>query len=367
MKRKTHEEFIEQLSKINPNIEVLNKYINRRTKVKSKCLIDNYEWEVDPMSLLNGHGCPKCAGVAPKTHKEFIEELFLVNPNITVLDTYINSHAKVSVKCNIDGHIWKVQPYSLLNGRGCPKCGKVYSMSHEEFVDEMKLINNQIEITGIYHSLNKKINVKCNVDGHTWLASPQQLLRGDMCPVCRRNQQSERQKKPHDTFVKEMKDINPNIEIVGKYVSSSIKILVRCKLDNNEWLVTPNNLLKGSSCPKCIKNTESNGEKLLAEYFLANNIKFERQKEFDDLVGLRGGKLKYDFYLQKFNTLVEFDGIQHFQPVDYFGGLKVFKVQKYHDNLKDNYAKANNYNLIRIPYWEINNLNEIIKQGGNIK
>lgn len=56
--RKTHKQFIKELSSINNNIEILSKYITNSDKVKCKCLIDNFEWEATPHTLLDGHGCP---------------------------------------------------------------------------------------------------------------------------------------------------------------------------------------------------------------------------------------------------------------------------------------------------------------------
>lgn len=53
-----------KLVKINPNIKVLStKYVNAKTKLHCKCLLDNHEWFVKWGDLSQGIGCPKCARI----------------------------------------------------------------------------------------------------------------------------------------------------------------------------------------------------------------------------------------------------------------------------------------------------------------
>lgn len=70
--------------------------------------------------------------------------------------------------------------------------------------------------------------------------------------------------------------------------------------------------------------------------------------------------LPFDFYIPDYNTLIEFDGEQHFKPIKYFGGLSAFKVRKRRDDIKTEYAKTHNMMLIRIPYYEFNNISDIL-------
>ena len=68
-----------------------------------------------------------------------------------------------------------------------------------------------------------------------------------------------------------------------------------------------------------------------------------------------GGSPRYDFYLPKYNRLIEFDGSQHYQDnIDFFR-TKV-ENQKERDKLKNEYALSHNIDLVRIPYWQQNNI-----------
>ena len=99
----------------------------------------------------------------------------------------------------------------------------------------------------------------------------------------------------------------------------------------------------------------SKGEDKIIRLLRASNIKFEREKTFADL---RGGKFRYDFYLPFYNILIEVDGEQHFKQVKVFQKTRSdFLKQQENDRRKNSYALANNIPLIRIPYWELDNLN----------
>lgn len=62
--------------------------------------------------------------------------------------------------------------------------------------------------------------------------------------------------------------------------------------------------------------------------------------------------LLYRHLVQLHHGILEYDGIQHFRPVKYFGGKKAFVEQKKRDELKSNYCSDKDIYLIRIPYTE---------------
>jgi len=62
--------------------------------------------------------------------------------------------------------------------------------------------------------------------------------------------------------------------------------------------------------------------------------------------------LPFDFYLSDLNICIEYDGIQHFKPIDYFGGDTAFILLQTNDQIKNEYCIENNIKLIRIRYDE---------------
>ena len=89
-----------------------------------------------------------------------------------------------------------------------------------------------------------------------------------------------------------------------------------------------------------------------------NNIEYQKEKTFDDFP-----KRKFDFYLPKENILIEFDGEQHYKFIEFFHGtVEKFKERQQADIEKNNYCIEKEIKLFRIPYWEEENISEILKQ-----
>ncbi|MCK9319831.1 hypothetical protein [Methanoculleus sp.] len=99
------------------------------------------------------------------------------------------------------------------------------------------------------------------------------------------------------------------------------------------------------------------------KYFDKMSINYIQQYTYDDCK--YKGILRFDFYLPNYDCCVEFDGIQHFEVVD-FGGNNLekatekFRVTQIKDEIKNNYCKNNNIKLIRIPYWDFDNYKNIL-------
>ena len=122
-----------------------------------------------------------------------------------------------------------------------------------------------------------------------------------------------------------------------------------------------NNFQGGCRCPIC---NSSNGEQRIS-YILNNlGITYKIQYRFSDCKG-DNKTLPFDFYIEDKNILIEYDGIQHFEPIDFFGGKEGFEKQQKYDNIKNQYCKDNNIKLIRIPYFEFSNIEKLLKENFN--
>lgn len=128
-----------------------------------------------------------------------------------------------------------------------------------------------------------------------------------------------------------------------------------CKCDcGNEVDIVSYSLTKENptlSCG-CIK---SQGELKIVQILLENNIKFETQKMIKTQE--YNSPLYFDFYLPDWNCCIEYDGQQHFYPVEQFGGQKQFELTQIRDNIKNNWCNDNGISLIRIPYTDYKILN----------
>ena len=98
-------------------------------------------------------------------------------------------------------------------------------------------------------------------------------------------------------------------------------------------------------------------EKEIEKYLIENDIKYESEKTFNDCLSPKNNKLPFDFYLQDYNLIIEFDGQHHFKPI-----WSNFETIKLHDKIKNEYCRNNKIELIRISYLEQNNLKQILQE-----
>ena len=216
-RKRTHEQFIEDMNRINPNIEILNKYVKAKIKVKCRCKLDGYEWEATPDNLLRNRGCPMCgnkiiSNKLSKSHDDFINEIKEINPNIEILGEYVNNYTKIKCKCKIDGYEWYAIPNNLISKKqGCPKCGGTMKKTHEEFIEKMRNINNDIEIISEYINIDTKVKCRCRIDGYEWEARPDHLLEEHGCPKCAiRNNSGENNVNWNPNITKEEREMKRN-------------------------------------------------------------------------------------------------------------------------------------------------------------
>jgi len=156
-------------------------------------------------------------------------------------------------------------------------------------------------------------------------------------------------------------ELNCSVIPIEKYVTARINILFKCKDCNTEWKASPDRILSGQRCPRC---TISKGEKIIEDFLILNNIIYIPQKKFDGCIYKKD--LKFDYYLIAYNTCIEFDGEQHFKENRFKFKKTVEEIKtnfeniKIRDSIKTKYCHDNNISLIRIPYWEIKNIETIL-------
>ena len=120
-KAKTHDDFVKSMSTLHPTIEVLGKYVNANKRLLVKCTVCGFEWDAVPANMLAGDGCRKCGTKVAhekfvKDQNEFEEEVRKANPDVEVIGEYTGRHNPIQAKCRICGHIWSPRASSLLRG-----------------------------------------------------------------------------------------------------------------------------------------------------------------------------------------------------------------------------------------------------------
>lgn len=291
-----------------------------------------------------------------KTHDEYVKELELKNNNIIICSKYQKSNIKIHCKCKICNHEWDALPRNLLFGRGCPKCGGSQRKSTIQFIHDLKCVNNSVTILGEYINNKTKILCKCNICNETFEMLPRVLLRGCIHKKCANDSLSKDRIKSQEAFILDLFNINENIELISEYKGNSKKVTCKCKKCKHTWTPFAGNLMKGQGCPKC---NLSKGEIKIDEYLKLYNIDYIPQKTFDGLIGVGNGLLSYDFYLHMYNILIEYQGRYHDGTVSNQTDEDFIKQQE-HDQRKQKYALDNNIKLLEIWYWDFNKIEEIL-------
>lgn len=163
-------------------------------------------------------------------------------------------------------------------------------------------------------------------------------------------------KKPIDEFLERCNEVHGNIydysEVSYNKLSDKIKIIC-----NTHGLFEQRAFShqQGFGCQKCSK---SRGEKKIERFLIDNKIYFETDKKFESCKNKK--QLPFDFFIPSLKICIEYDGIQHFEAVEMFGGQEKLKYQKKLDKIKDNWCIKNRINLLRIGYKDFNNIENIL-------
>lgn len=357
--KKTHEQFLEEIKDLVSNeYSVLEDYNGNKTKIEFKHNPCGYKYCVTPSDfILKGSRCPNCAGKMRKTHEQFLEKVHdLVGDEYTVLEEYKNNKTQIKFKHNLCEHEYSVRPDGFLRGRArCPKCAGILKRTHEQFVQEVyELIGDEYIVLEDFRDSKTKIKFKHNVCGYKYPVTPYDFFSGKRCPKCAGNI-----KKTHEQFVREVHDITGNeYTVLGEYKNNKTLIKLKHNSCGYKYKVIPNAFLKGNRCPKCM---ESHGEMKIRTLLDNLCIEFKTQFKFAECKNKR--PLPFDFVVFKGSEivfLIEYDGAQHYKPIKHFGGEKSLKKLQKNDSIKENYCKINNIPLLRIPYWEFDNIESIL-------
>lgn len=263
----------------------------------------------------------------------------------SLVTKYVNSQTKVDVICKKHGVFETTPDRHTNNKNGCPECKR---LGLKKFIEKsnIKHINKyDYSLVTDYFNNKQKVDIICKEHGIFNQRVSDHMIRGTGCPECKKV----RFRTSVDDFIKRAQIIHN-----GKYVYSSDiefksnkdKIGINCK-EHGLFTQTVNSHLCGQGCPEC---KESKGETEVKNYLLNNGIKFEKEKKFIDCN--HKGALPFDFYLPEYNICIEYNGIQHYKPIEYFGGYERYNSQLVRDKIKNEYCLKNNIHLIIIKYDE---------------
>lgn len=275
-----------------------------------------------------------------------------------------NTKSHVEIICPIHGIFYK-RLDKHLRGEGCPYCSK--EKANNKLRKTQKDYIKECNETHFFkYDYSKCKYEKC--DCHIIVICPiheeftiraDHHRRGQGCKKCSYEKSSEKQRKDNDIFIKEANEIHNNKYDYSfvKYINNHTKITIICPI-HGEFKIKPHDhIIHKNGCSKC---NESKGEIEIRKFLINNNINFESQHRFKNCKNIN--PLPFDFYLKEKNICIEYDGKQHYEICEYFGGSENFEKIKRNDKIKNDFCKKNEIKLIRISYKEIKEIHKILKR-----
>ncbi len=352
-KRKTTEQFIAEARLVHGDNYNYSKFIYLGAHIKGIIICPIHgEFEQSPHVHLKGCDCKLCGTVSGhikqrSNSEEFIRKAKLKHGNRYDYSkvNYVDQKTEVVIICKIHGD-FEQTPKNHLKGHRCIKCVKTYRAT-EDFIKEASIVhNNKYDYSKtIFIKTKSKVIIICPNHGE-FKQLPDDHLDGHGCKKCGDEETHNKQRSNTEEFILKAnkKHKNRYTYLKTNYIDASTEVIITCTI-HDDFEQLPSSHLDGKGCPECGK-LRNISENKIRDLLIENNIDFEQN--YKNKLWL--GRQELDFYLEKYNIAIEYQGIQHFELVPYFGGKEKFSDMIRLDKKKYELCKAHNIKLLYFTY-----------------
>lgn len=312
-------------------------------------------------SHMKGHHCFKCGRLTAQANSRLTTEDFIARSNLVHNHTYdytktkvADSVEKVVVTCPTHGDFF-IRPSGHLSGNGCRECaniriGNSSRLSTAAYIERASKVHESFfsyEKT-VYVGGDKKVIITCPRHGD-FKQTASAHLEGDGCSKCHFENMSLDRRLSKEEFIKRANKKHHGFYDYSQseYVNNNTKIRIKCH-KHGVFEQTPASHFNGKGCPVC---KFSKGELFLLGLFKEVGILYKTQYKLPIY------KFEYDFYLPEYNAFVEFHGVQHYKPVDCFGGEDAFLELKKRDLFKLELSRLYGISMVYFNHTHLKNLN----------
>ena len=374
----------------------------KRSYIRVQCPYCSKEYDIQLNSFINrGDKCKHCCNSYENSFAYHIEVELGENLydywdweengrlGINPWDITKQSHETIYIWCQDKWYhgSYGITPNNFYNGIRCGYCGnkKVHPKDSfgqwaidnidEDFLEKYWSKKNTLNPFNIApKSSNKKVWILCQEkeyhnDEGGYPVTPADFYNKSRCPYCSNNHGKVH---PKDSFGalypskakhwSEKNDKSP-FEVAPK---SGDKYKFICQECGEEFERSLDHLNKRNCGVYCADCNNSELEETTKQVLQKYNIKYEREKEFEKLIGEGNKPLRYDFYLPDCNLLIELQGIQHEEWQKTWMSKERFERQLEHDRRKKEYAKQHNIKLLEIWYYDMDNIEQILTKQLNL-
>lgn len=361
-RRKTQAQFLEDCKRVHGDrYDYSNtRYLGDAKKVQIRCREHGVFWQL-ASNHLQGANCPTCGNISGGLNgrlkfEDFVERARQKHGNQYIYDPemYEMSSRPTWITCPEHG-VFKMMAVNHLNGEGCYHCG-IEKIRQNKLQPWQEVLSKCRETHGdryqydadTYVNADTPMRMHCDLHGFFWQSARSHYFGGRGCPECGRVQAAQAQQIPWKERLAEFRSVHGDRYEYKEdtYGKSQEKMVIVCK-NHGEFLQEPNVHKNGHGCPGC---KSSKGENEIERILQERGVDYESQKSFR---GLRHRlPLRVDFYLPKLNSVIEFNGVQHYESIEFFGGDEAFELNQIRDRIKEEFFKKRNVALHVIRFDE---------------
>ena len=296
-------------------------------------------WEAKFDCIYKASWCTQCVLDSTRYTQSHVEQI-IKSKGGTLLSPYLNNHTKIDIHCHTCGNVFDTRFQTIRDGNWCRFCSGCAKLTLEQCQEYALRRVGKLLSTEYINSLTPMI-WKCGVESHPpWPAMASSVLRRESwcahCAGCARLTIEHCQ---------EVARQRGGTVISTVYHNNNTEVEWKCHVkEHTSWRATPGNVMyNGTWCPFC---QISKGEREISDILTKHGFTFEQQKGFPF-----SQRRKYDFFILSHNTLIEYDGKQHFIVTGHYTGSSEHLDYSHRvDSFKTNIARLNGYNVIRIDY-----------------
>lgn len=275
---------------------------------------------------------------------------------------YQGDTKKVKIICKIHG-TFEQQPGA--HGRqkqGCPKCsairvGKAQQIGNSEFIKRVEKVfgKDAFAYTKLnYQGAHKDVTLICKKCGNAETKDPRSFYIGYGCLKCKVKRRNPKQITKEQFLERAIKAHGRRYDYSNvEYKSIYDEVEIVCFKHGSFYQKPAIHLYAKSNCPEC-KITK--GEESISQHLNNKDIRYI----FQYRVSIDKSYHYYDFYIPDRNIMIEFNGMQHYKPIKFFGGQKAFQHIQMRDKIKKQYCLENRIKLLIYNYKELDQIERII-------
>lgn len=291
------------------------------------------------------------------TEKEFKVHLkWMTDGSIEPISSYNGKYKHITCRCANCGREWLTTPSHLLDRKqGCASCNrhKMWknrkgNLANQDVIERVHKIFPQYSLFGMDWNVitqKDKLSAICPKHG-AFTTTLDSLLHHHECPKCSYEKRGAAKSIRRESFIANSIEAHGDrydYSKVPNIIKTNEKVPIICKV-HGVFLQTPyHHANRKQGCPLC---NESSLELEIESILMHCKIQYESQKHFSWL-----GLKSLDFYIPSLRVAIECQGVQHYEPIEFFGGMRAFGLQSERDTEKKTLCEENGVTVLYYTHY----------------